>query len=349
MAQQTSGSRTRCTGWAGGSMPAVLMYHSVTPCHEDPYLVTVSPERFGQQMRWLRRRGLRGVSVAELLAARDSGAGDDLVGLTFDDGYADFAQHALPVLARHGFSATLFVIAGRLGGDNAWDAAGPRKPLLTARQVRQVAEAVIEIGSHGLRHVRLPSAAGPALTAETENSRVVLQGISGQPVAGFCYPYGDVDGRVVAGVREAGYEYGCAIWRSDHTGRHALPGPTSATRTHPAAVGEGGPPSAHLGFPPRGPAGSLTQRRFPTSIGVLPGGTPLATSGLRHPERGRRTAAVLGPRGSYTVAEHRLSLAVNGRERAVPPQARRLPVARQRTARHRGARYRAWRWDRQRA
>jgi peptidoglycan/xylan/chitin deacetylase (PgdA/CDA1 family) len=215
--------RAVCAGWAGGSMPAVLMYHSVARYTDDPYQVTVSPERFGQQLRWLRRRGLRGVSVAELLAARDRGTGRDLVGLSFDDGYADFTEHVLPALARYGFTATVFVIAGRLGGDNAWDPGGPRKPLLTARQVRQVAEAGMEIGSHGLRHVSLTSVPAPGLTAEVENSRVVLQGVSGQPVTGFCYPYGHVGAREVAGVRVAGYDYGCAIWRSGLTGRHALP------------------------------------------------------------------------------------------------------------------------------
>ena len=72
----------------------------------------------------------------------------------------------------------------------------------------------MEVGSHGLRHVSLTSVPGPGLTAEVENSRVVLQGVSGQPVTGFCYPYGHVGGREVAGVRVAGYDYGCAIWRS---------------------------------------------------------------------------------------------------------------------------------------
>ena len=58
------------------------------------------------------------MSTAELLAARAAGAGKGQVGLTFDDGYADFAEYALPVLRRHGFTATVFVIAGRLGGDS---------------------------------------------------------------------------------------------------------------------------------------------------------------------------------------------------------------------------------------
>lgn len=200
----------------------VLMYHSVEPYQADPYLVTVSPPRFEQQMRWLARRGLRGTSVRDLLAARAVGAAKGLVGLTFDDGYADFARHALPVLQRFGFGATVFVIAGRLGGDNAWDPEGPRKRLIDAREVRDLARAGIEIGSHGLRHVRLP-AAGDTAAEEVGGSRHILQEITGEPVGGFCYPYGDVDAAAVGRVRETGYDYGCAIWASAHTGRHALP------------------------------------------------------------------------------------------------------------------------------
>jgi peptidoglycan/xylan/chitin deacetylase (PgdA/CDA1 family) len=214
-------ARSVATGGTG--MPAILMYHSVAPYEQDPYQITVTPERFEQQMRWLRRRGRRGAAVREVLAARASGCGNGLVGLTFDDGYADFAEYVLPVLKRYGFSATVYVIAGRLGGDNEWDPAGPRKPLMTAELVRQVAEAGIEIGSHGLRHVSLPSAPRAALAGEIAGSRRALQEISGQDVPGFCYPYGHIDAAVVAGVRAAGYDYGCAIWPSELTGRGALP------------------------------------------------------------------------------------------------------------------------------
>jgi peptidoglycan/xylan/chitin deacetylase (PgdA/CDA1 family) len=205
------------------TIPVILMYHSVTSYAEDPYLVTVRPERFDQQLRWLRKRGLRGASMRDLLHARASGDGRDLVGLTFDDGYADFAACAVPILRRYGFTATVYPIAGLLGGDNAWDVKGPRKPLMTARQVREVADAGMEIGSHGMRHVSLISATDEELAAEIIQSRQVLQEVSGQDVAGFCYPYGDADERVVDRVRAAGYAYGCAIWRSDFTGQHALP------------------------------------------------------------------------------------------------------------------------------
>lgn len=203
--------------------PVVLMYHSVIPYDRDPYLVTVRPTRLERQFLWLRDRGLRGVSVGELLSARDAGRARGLVGLTFDDGYADFAEYVVPALRRYGFTATVYVIAGQLGGSNHWDPDGPRKQLMTAEQVAQVATDGIEIGSHGLDHVSLPGLPADALVAETLRSRRILREVSGQPVAGFCYPYGDVSPQAVAAVRAAGYDHGCAIWRSELTGRLALP------------------------------------------------------------------------------------------------------------------------------
>jgi peptidoglycan/xylan/chitin deacetylase (PgdA/CDA1 family) len=210
-------------GLTSKNMPVVLMYHSVTPYDDDPYLVTVTPGRFERQLDWLRSKKMRGVSVADLIAARRAGEGRDLVGLTFDDGYADFVSYAMPLLARRGFGATLFPIAGRLGGQNDWDAKGPRKPLMTADQVRQAADAGIEIGSHGMQHVSLPGTTDPELADEAGQSRAILQQAADQPVAGFCYPYGHIDDRVVAAVQGAGYAYGCAIWRSGATGPHAIP------------------------------------------------------------------------------------------------------------------------------
>ncbi|MET9367954.1 polysaccharide deacetylase family protein [Streptomyces griseoflavus] len=206
-----------------GSFPWVAMYHSVGDCSDDPYRITVTPERLQRQLGWLRRRGLRGVSVAELLAARARGEGRGLVGLTFDDGYTDFLTTALPLLRRFHCGATLFVLPGRLGGDNEWDPLGPRKPLLTADGIRRVAEAGVEIGSHGLTHVDLTRADDATLTAEVAGSRARLEELTGAPVAGFCYPYGTVDARAVEAVREAGYAYACAIDPGPLTGPHALP------------------------------------------------------------------------------------------------------------------------------
>ncbi|MFI0811126.1 polysaccharide deacetylase family protein [Streptomyces echinatus] len=208
---------------APGPVPWIAMYHSVGDRTDDPYRITVTPGRLDGQLRWLRRRGLRGVSVAELLAARARGEGRDLVGLTFDDGYADFLDNALPLLRRWECTATLFVLPGRFGGDNAWDPLGPRKPLLTADGIRRAAAAGVEIGSHGLTHVDLTRADDALLRAETAESRAVLEELTGAPVTGFCYPYGTVDRRAVEAVRSAGYHYACAIDPGELNGTHVLP------------------------------------------------------------------------------------------------------------------------------
>ncbi|MFG1603998.1 polysaccharide deacetylase family protein [Actinoplanes sp. NPDC049265] len=204
-------------------MPLVLMYHSVEPYTEDPYLVTVSPRRFERQLRWLRRRGRRGVSMRELLAARRAGRGSGLVGLTFDDGYADFVREVLPLLISYDFTATVYVVAGSLGGHNSWDVPGPRKNLMTALDVATVVAAGMEIGSHSLTHIRLPATADDDLLLQTRLSKELLTDLAGQEVSGFCYPYGAVGEREVASVRAAGYDYACAVQTTPVAGRYAIP------------------------------------------------------------------------------------------------------------------------------
>ena len=100
----------------------------------------------------------------------------------------------------------------------------PKKPLLTADQVRQAAQTGMEIGSHGLEHVSLPEADDTRLSAETARSRAILQELLGQQIRGFCYPYGTL-GRSCRGrrCRTAGYDYACAVRPSAAIGRHAIP------------------------------------------------------------------------------------------------------------------------------
>ena len=205
-------------GPAVRAVPAILMYHSVCPYEHDPYDITIRPERFDQQMRWLRRAGRRGTSVRQLLDAHRRGAAQGLVGLSFDDGYADFIDYALPVLQRFGFGATMFMPAGLLGADNAWDPEGPRKPLLSAAQLRQVAAAGIEVGSHGFRHLSLPQPVrtwpGRSGTAGTSSGRLPGK----RWMASATRTVTSTNASSMAS-RWAGYAYGCAVWETGFAGR----------------------------------------------------------------------------------------------------------------------------------
>ena len=146
-----------------------------------------------------------------------------LVGITFDDGYVNVLEAAVPELQRRGFTATVFIISGRLSGTNDWDE-GPAWPLLSGGQVGELATAGMEIGSHGATHVRLAGLDAEQLEAEVSGSRASLGELLGTPVRGFAYPYGSMDAAARRAVHEAGYDYACSVETSlAELGLMALP------------------------------------------------------------------------------------------------------------------------------
>jgi peptidoglycan/xylan/chitin deacetylase (PgdA/CDA1 family) len=188
------------------------MYHAVGYAADDPFALYVTPERFAAQLSALARLGLRGVSLAELGDATERGVADGLAGITFDDGYRDVLTHALPVLRKHGFGATFYAVSGLPGGVNVWDPP-PRRALMTADDLRELAAQGYEIGSHSASHPRLAGLAPAALQREVAGSRLALAEVLTEPPRTFCYPYGSVDAPAVRAVADAGYAYACAVVR----------------------------------------------------------------------------------------------------------------------------------------
>ena len=225
---------------SGTLLPRVLMYHSISRPEDENDALCVSPERFEAQMLHLERHNLRGVSMRELCRAMNTGGARSLVGLTFDDGYEDFLSSALPTLETLGFSATLFVVAGMLGEENTWEhrgGPGPRLRLLEAEGVREVSERGMEVGSHTVTHPRLSGLDAETLIHEVGDSRQMLSEILNGPVEGFCYPYGDLDGRAVRAARGAGYGYAVATKKQVEWGLHDWPRTYVGERDAPLRLG----------------------------------------------------------------------------------------------------------------
>jgi len=204
--------------------PPILMYHAIAPVAGDPNRICVSPRRFEAQMRYLKRRGWRGVSVRELLRAADAGRAGGLVGLTFDDGYENFLYAAVPILEKFGFSATVFAVGGMLGAENTWDDR-PRMKLLGAEGIREVARRGMEVGSHGMSHIRLSGLRAAGLEEEIVESRRLLSEVLDEEVEGFCYPYGSLDSAATRAAARAGYSYACACWTRVEGNLYDLPRP----------------------------------------------------------------------------------------------------------------------------
>ncbi|MFD8523294.1 polysaccharide deacetylase family protein [Streptomyces capillispiralis] len=190
----------------------ILMYHAVS---SDPGEATralsVTPEAFAEQMAVIADRGLTPVTTAELAAHWRSGrplpARPVLV--TFDDGYEGVHRHALPVLARHGFPATVFVTTGWLRGP--YDTGGGLDTMLDWGQVRELADGGFEIGGHSHSHPQLDQLDDGTLRSELILCKEIVSDQLGTVPASFAYPYGYSSRRVREAVRETGYAQALAV------------------------------------------------------------------------------------------------------------------------------------------
>lgn len=94
--------------------PKILMYHRIT---EDPKGEGLTADQFRQQVRIIKRDFVP-MTLRDLLKAHENGkVPENAVVVTFDDGYADFAEVAFPILEAEGIPATLFVTTGFVNGD----------------------------------------------------------------------------------------------------------------------------------------------------------------------------------------------------------------------------------------
>ncbi|MFO1476652.1 MAG: polysaccharide deacetylase family protein [Verrucomicrobiota bacterium] len=187
----------------------VLTYHHVGPRRRGVRIkgLYVSPELFRRQMQELRGAGFDARPISDAAAG---GAGG-LISLTFDDGFRDVFENALPVLRQQGFCAIQFLVADLLGKTSTWqEAAGDiAEPLMDESQVREWLAAGHQIGSHTLTHPRLTRLSPAAAREEISSSRKKLQDRFGVTVDHFCYPYGDWNDAVRDLVGEAGYATAC--------------------------------------------------------------------------------------------------------------------------------------------
>jgi GT2 family glycosyltransferase/peptidoglycan/xylan/chitin deacetylase (PgdA/CDA1 family) len=184
----------------------VLMYHNVGPYRQGTVKsLTVSPDLFRRQMRWLAHRGYTGISAAQWVEWRRCGKPlpTKPVLLTFDDAYEDIVEHALPVVRELGFGATVFVITTGIGKMNVWEKVEGQGTLrgMSAQQIREWAGKGIEFGAHSRTHPFLTTLHDAALETEIAGSRDELAELLGTPVVSFAYPYGDHNEEVQASAR----------------------------------------------------------------------------------------------------------------------------------------------------
>jgi peptidoglycan/xylan/chitin deacetylase (PgdA/CDA1 family) len=189
------------------SVPILLYHRIATEGPPDLKRWRLTPELFDAHMNALHRAGYQTITLAEwaegLVQRRP--VRRKRVLLTFDDGYSDFLSEAIPILRGHDFSATVFLVAERIGKSALWDAAfGDCAPLLSWEEIKSLQETGIEFGGHTCIHRKMTEMGSTELAEDTKKTRAILEEGLGVPVPTLAYPYGDQNESVRRIVGEAG-------------------------------------------------------------------------------------------------------------------------------------------------
>lgn len=185
----------------------VLMYHSISDAPNDR--LAIHPAMFEAQMQYLAHHGFQVISLQEACCLLDTRT--DLrktIVLTFDDSYRDFLTTAAPILQKSKFSATLFIVTGRVGETAQWSSVYKTRQLLSEEELRKVQAMGFALGSHTLTHADLTTLDALALRRELAESRESLSAW-GETFFAFAYPGGRFTSRERDAVASAGYD--CSV------------------------------------------------------------------------------------------------------------------------------------------
>ncbi|MCW3123423.1 MAG: polysaccharide deacetylase [Flavipsychrobacter sp.] len=190
----------------------VLNYHAIDgnmAANPDSRNVSVSLQSFKNHMEWLHKHGYKSISEADLrnlVLHRKPVSGKHML-ITFDDGYYSLYQHAQPIMAQYGFTATLFLSTAYIGkpyGLSDFYFVGDDRQL-SWEEIRSLSANGWSIQSHGDNHVKMNGLDKQTLIKEITDSKKAIEENLGKPVDSFAFPYGLYNKMVLDQLKATGY------------------------------------------------------------------------------------------------------------------------------------------------
>jgi peptidoglycan/xylan/chitin deacetylase (PgdA/CDA1 family) len=190
-------------------MIAILAYHSLD---DSKSVLSTSPGVFAEQMRILHDLGLDVISLGQVPRECAHRRRENAVVITFDDGFRNVYEHALPILQSYRFPATVFLVTDYCAKTNSWPgqpAYIEQRPLLRWSEVKEMSEAGVVFGSHTRTHPDLRRLDSQKAAEELAGSKQIIEDATGRPADTFAYPYGSYDGAVMRMAR-AHFQLACS-------------------------------------------------------------------------------------------------------------------------------------------
>lgn len=181
----------------------IITYHYVeNVINKDDFIrerLSIKPQTFENQLILLKNKNYQPIWIKEipLLLASSLKSDSKFIALTFDDAYGDFYTDVFPLIKKYNTKVTLYVIPNFINKPN----------YMTSNQLKEVIKSnLVEIGSHTLNHVDLPSVSSEIAYQEILKSKESLENDYSLRIETFCYPYGYYNDKVIELVKKAGYK-----------------------------------------------------------------------------------------------------------------------------------------------
>ena len=187
----------------------ILLYHSIgEQCANDYLKLRISPEVFDEQLAYLYEKKYKVVPLGELINNLNPEPRKN-VSITFDDGYLDNLELAMPILKKYNFPATIFIatdyLNGKRNGDNYWE----KWEYLTTEELKRLTSLKIEVGSHSCSHRILTFLDSSIVINEISSSKKILEDIIQKKITLFSYPHGIFNQKIKKLLHEDGYLAAC--------------------------------------------------------------------------------------------------------------------------------------------